>query len=81
MLLLLRRRERLRYFVSEFLFKGRRPLLGSSIHASETTHKINTVNIKYWLVDLFDFVQHFIHGAHIKLNALISLLKMMHCSH
>lgn len=52
MLLLLRRRERLEYFICESLFEGRRLLLGSSVHASETASKINTVN-KYSLCDMF----------------------------
>lgn len=50
-LLLLRRSEQLRYFISEFFFRGRRPLLGSSIHVSETPNKIKHyfMNIKWIL--------------------------------
>ena len=39
MLLLLRRKERLRYFLFEFVFKGRRPLLGCSESAPEPHKK------------------------------------------
>lgn len=47
MLLLLRRREQLRYFIFEFLLKGRKVFLGSSTHASDIT---NTGNLKYSLL-------------------------------
>lgn len=39
MLLLFRRRDRLKYFISEFLFIGRRPLFGSSFQQSKKTKK------------------------------------------
>ena len=45
MLLLLRRREQLRYFLSEFLFKGLRPVLGSSVNASKSSYKTNIGNL------------------------------------
>lgn len=49
MSLLFRRRELLRYFLSEFLFKGRRPFLGSMVNASKTVSQENlTVSVLFY---------------------------------
>lgn len=64
MLLLLKRRERLRYFFSEFFFKSRRPLWGASICVSETTSKINRVKIRYCLEDFILLMNFFILMVH-----------------
>lgn len=52
MLLLLRRKEQLRYLPFEFVCKGRKPLRGTSDKAPEKQTKIITVNIKCCLTFL-----------------------------